>query len=158
MLLSSQGRLEEAETLLRQARAVRPRDASLAFNLGLLLAERGKPGEAEQALRSALEADPHLAAAAYNLAVMVGERRPREAVGLARKAVEVEPGTARYGWTLGYFQARSGDLRGAAETLERLVLAHPEYADGWQLLAEVYTREGRTAEADALLRRRPPGP
>ncbi len=158
MLLAGQGRLEEGETLLRQARAARPRDASLAFNLGLLLAERGKREEAEQALRAALEADPRLAAAAYNLAVMVGESRPREAVALARQAAEAEPGVARYAWTLGYFQSRSGDLRGAAETLEPLLRAHPEYGDAWGLLAEVYARQGRTAEAGALLRRRPPPP
>jgi len=155
MLLAGQGRLEEAETLLRQARATRPKDASLAFNLGLLLAERGKRDEAEHALREALAADPRLAAAAYNLAVMVGESRPREAVALARQATEADPEVARYGWTLGYFQARAGDLKGAAETLESLLRAHPEYGDAWGLLAEVYTRQGRAAEAAALLQRRP---
>jgi tetratricopeptide (TPR) repeat protein len=158
MLLAGQGRLEEAETLLRQARMTRPDDASLAFNLGLLLAERGKRDEAEQALRAALTADPRLGAAAYNLAVMVGERRPAEAVPLARKALEAEPDVARYAWTLGYFQARSGDLRGAAETLEPLLRAHPDYEDARGLLAEVYVRQGRSAEAGALLRRRSAAP
>jgi tetratricopeptide (TPR) repeat protein len=156
MLVAGQGRLEEAETLLRQAHAARPQEASLSFNLGLLLAERGERGEAEKMLRAALEADPRLAAAAYNLAVMVGERRPGEAVALARKAAELQPEVARYPWTLGYFQARSGDLRGAAETLEALLRGHPEYDDAWPLLAEVYARQGRAAEAQELQRRRPP--
>jgi len=155
LLLAGQGRLEEAETLLRQARATRPKDASLAFNLGLLLAERGKRDEAEHALREALAADPRLAAAAYNLAVMVAESRPREAVALARQAAEADPEVARYAWTLGYFQSRAADLKGAAETLESLLRAHPEYPDTWGLLADVYTRQGRSAEAAALLQRRP---
>jgi len=154
-LLAGQGRLDEAEKLLREAHAARPGDASLSFNLGLLLAERGRLDEAEKMLRAALQADPRQAAAAYNLAVIVGDRRPAEAVALARKAATLQPEAARYAWTLGYFQARSGDLRGAAETLERLVRTHPEFGDARGLLAEVYARQGRTVEARELLRRRP---
>jgi predicted CXXCH cytochrome family protein len=154
-LLAGQGRLEEAETLLRQAHAARPREAGLSFNLGLLLAERGRRDEAEELLRSALEVDPRMAPAAYNLAVMVGERHPAEALALARKAVALQPEDPRYTWTLGYFQARSGDLPAAARTLEALIRAHPDYDDGWALLADVYARQGRSAEAGELSRRRP---
>jgi predicted CXXCH cytochrome family protein len=158
-LLAGQGRLDEAEGLLREARSARPRDAGLSFNLGLLLAERGNRGEAEQLLRAALEADPRMAPAAYNLAVIVGERRVHEALALARKATALRPEDPRYAWTLGYFQARASDLRGAAATLEALLRDHPDYDDGWPLLAEVYARQGRRAEAEELARRRPrPGP
>jgi predicted CXXCH cytochrome family protein len=153
-LLAAQGRLDEAETLLREAHAARPREAGLSFNLGLLLAERGKRAEAEERLRAALEADPRMAPAAYNLAVMVGERRPAEALRLARQAAALQPEDPRYVWTLGYFQARAGDLRGAAGTLEALLRDHPDHDDAWALLAEVYVRQGRSAEAEGLARRR----
>jgi predicted Zn-dependent protease len=99
-----------------------------------------------------------LAAAAFNLAVLVGEKRPSEAVRLARKAATLRPEEPRYAWTLAFFQTRSGDLRGAAETLEALLRAHPEHGDAYGLLAEVYARQGRSAEAQALIRRRPPSP
>jgi predicted CXXCH cytochrome family protein len=153
-LLAGQGRLDEAETLLREARAARPREAGLSFNLGLLLAERGRRDEAEELLRAALEADPRLASAAYNLAALVGERHPAEAVTLARRAAALEPGDPRYAFTVAYFQVRAGDLHGGTGTLEALVRDHPEYEDGWTLLAEVYTRQGRSAEARELARRR----
>jgi predicted CXXCH cytochrome family protein len=156
MLLAGQGRLEEAEALLREVRAERPREAGLAFNLGLLLAERGELDEAEKMLRAALDADPRMAAAAYNLAVMLGERRPAEAVALAARASALEPDSPRYAWTLGFFQARNGDLRRAAETLDRLTRDHPDYDDGWPLLADVYVRQGRAAEAQEVMRRRRP--
>ncbi len=158
MLLARAGRLDEAEKLLREAYAVQPRHAGISFNLGLLLAEEGKPGEAEKMLRVALAADPRMAAAAFNLAVLVGEKRLVEAVPLARKAATLAPGVPRYAWTLGFFQARAGDLRGAAETLEALLRAHPDYGEAYGLLAEVYARQGRTAEAQALVRQRPPAP
>jgi tetratricopeptide (TPR) repeat protein len=158
MLLATGGRLEEAEKLLREAHAVQPRQAGISFNLGLLLAEQGKREEAERMLRASLAADPRMAAAAFNLAVLVGQKRPSEAVPLARKAAALRPEEPRYAWTLAFFQARSGDLRGAAKTLEALLQAHPEHGDAYGLLAEVYARLGRSAEAQALLRRRPPPP
>jgi predicted Zn-dependent protease len=158
MLLATGGRLEEAERLLREARAAQPGHAGISFNLGLLLAEEGRREEAEKMLRAALAADPRMAAAAFNLAVLVGEKRLSEAVPLARKAAALRPEVPRYAWTLAFFQARSGDLRGAAETLEALLREHPEHGDAYGLLAEVYARQGRSAEAQALIRRRPPPP
>jgi tetratricopeptide (TPR) repeat protein len=155
MLLATAGRLAEAERLLREAHAVEPRQAGISFNLGLLLAERGQREEAEKMLRASLAADPRMAAAAFNLAVLVGERRPSEAARLAREAAALRPEEPRYAWTLAFFQSRSGDLRAAAETLEALLEAHPEHEDAYGLLAEVYARQGRSAEAQALMRRRP---
>jgi len=158
MLLARGGRLEEAEKLLREAHALQPRHAGISFNLGLLLAEEGKREEAEKMLRASLAADPRMAPAAYNLAVMVGEKRLSEAIPLARKAATLRPEVPRYAWTLAFFQARSGDLRGAAETLEALLREHPEHREAYGLLAEVYQRQGRSAEAQALIRRQPPSP
>jgi tetratricopeptide (TPR) repeat protein len=137
MLLAVNGRGDEAERLLREANAQQPAHAGIAFNLGLLLAERGDRAGAEAMLRAALRADPRMAAAAFNLAVMVGERKPAEAVPLARKAAELRPGDARYAWTLGYYQARAGDRKGAAATLRALLAAHPEHAEARALLADV---------------------
>lgn len=156
MLLAGNGRTEEAERLLREAHAEQPGNAGIAFNLGLLLAERGDRIGAEKVLRLALRSDPRMAQAAFNLAVLVGERNPAEAAALARQASALRPGDGRYAWTLGYYQARAGDLKGAAATLEALIAAHPEQADAYPLLADVYARQGRPAEAAALRRGAPP--
>jgi Flp pilus assembly protein TadD len=137
MLLAVNGRGEEAERLLREAQAAQPGHAGIAFNLGLLLAERGDRAGAEAMLRAALRADPRMAPAAFNLAVMVGERKPAEAVPLARRAAELRPDDARYAWTLGFYQARAGDRKGAAATLRALLSAHPGHAEARALLAEV---------------------
>jgi predicted CXXCH cytochrome family protein len=154
LLLATSGRSDEAERLLREAHAQRPGDAGISFDLGLLLAERGDGRGAEELLRAALRADPRLAPAAFNLAVLVGERDVAQAVALARTAVALAPGEPRYAWTLAIYQARAGDLRGTAETLEALLAAHPDHGDAAALLAEIYERLGRSADA-AALRRRP---
>jgi tetratricopeptide (TPR) repeat protein len=155
-LLAAGGRLDEAEALLREAHAAQPRHAGFSLTLGLLLAEQGKRGEAERLLRASLAADPRLAAAAFNLAVLIGETRPSEAVEAARRAASLRPEEPRYAFTLAFYQVRTGELRGAAQTLEALLGAHPEHGDAHGLLAEVYARQGRRAEAQELLRRRPP--
>lgn len=155
MLLAESGHLDEAEKLLREAHALQPALASISFDLGLLLAEEGRRDEAERCLRDSLKADPRMAAAAFNLAVLVGERRLSEAVTLARRAAQLRPDVPRYSWTLAFFEARAGDLDGAAKELEALLRDHPEYPETYRLLAEVYVRQGRGAEARALLARRP---
>jgi predicted CXXCH cytochrome family protein len=151
-LLAAQGRLDEAEALLRQALAARPGEAGLSLNLGLLVAELGRVDEARELLQAALELDPRLATAAYNLAVLVGDEDPAAALTFARKAAALDPEDVRYARTLGYFQARAGDLEGAAVTLEGLLRAHPEDADAAGLLARVYLRQGRASDAEAVLR------
>lgn len=156
MLLAVNGRGEEAERLLREAHAQQPGHAGIAFNLGLLLAERGDRPGAERMLRVALRADPRMAPAAFNLAVLVGERKPAEAVVLSRQAVALRPGDARYAWTLGYYQSRAGDLAGAAATLGSLLATQPAHDDARRLLADVYDRQGRSAEAARLRGRSPP--
>jgi len=157
-LLAGQGRLGEAEQLLRQARDARPRDASLSFNLGLLLAEVGKREEAERSLRAALRADPRLAAAAYNLAVLVADRHLAEAVRLARQAADLRPDVPRYATALAFYEARAGDVRGATDTLEALLRTHPEHAEAYRMLAQIYVRQGRAVDARALLERAPRAP
>jgi tetratricopeptide (TPR) repeat protein len=147
MLLAVNGRGEEAEGLLREAHAQQPGHAGIAFNLGLLLAERNDRAGAEEMLRAALRADPRLAPAAFNLAVLVGERKPAQAVPLARKALDLRPDDVRYAWTLGYYQARAGDLDGAAGTLRSVVAAHPEHAESRALLADVEARMRRPRPA-----------
>jgi tetratricopeptide (TPR) repeat protein len=147
MLLAVNGRGEEAEGLLREAHAQQPGHAGIAFNLGLLLAERNDRAGAEEMLRAALRADPRLAPAAFNQAVLVGERKPAQAVPLARKALDLRPDDVRYAWTLGYYQARAGDLDGAAGTLRSVVAAHPEHAESRALLADVEARKRRPQPA-----------
>jgi tetratricopeptide (TPR) repeat protein len=155
MLLAAGGRLGEAEQLLREAHAAQPRQASISYNLGLLLAEAGKRQEAEAMLRAALAADPRMAGAALNLAVLVAPRNLAEAVSLAGAAARQRPEEPRYAWTQAFYQSRSGDLRGAEATLEALLRAHPDHADAQGLLLEVYLRQGKSAEAQALRQQRP---
>jgi cytochrome c-type biogenesis protein CcmH/NrfG len=94
-------------------------------------------------LREALRADPRLAPAAFNLAVLVGERDPAQGMSLARRAADLAPEEPRYAFTFAWFQVRTGDLAGAAGTLEALLAAHPGDPDARALLGQVRARQAR---------------
>ena len=82
-----------------------------------------------------------MAPAAFNLAVLVGERKPaRGGAAGPEGGRRCAPGEPRYAWTLGYYQARAGDRKGASATLRALLAVHPEHAEARALLADVERR------------------
>jgi tetratricopeptide (TPR) repeat protein len=147
------GNSAQAEAAFRRALELAPANAAAQFNLGLLLGEGGRRTEAIAALRAALVADPKMAAAAYNLGVLLADEEPAAGLGLCLRAAKLQPDNPKYAWTVAFYQARAGDLPGAARVLERVVRAHPEYADAWALLGDTYLKEGRPGAARALYRR-----
>ena len=142
------GRNDQAEASLRQALAVDPNHAAVHLNLGMLLAEVGKRTEAEQAFRNAYQSDPQSAAAAYNLGVMLAETRPDESLQWCRRAAELRPTEARYGYTLGYFLAAQRRLPEAADVLEKVIRLPAAGGEAYELLIGVY--HGLNRPADVL--------
>lgn len=153
MAEARRGRLGAAEEALRRAIGVDPGSAAARFNLGLLLAETDRAGEAKAELRRALELDPGNGAAAYNLAVLVAPESLRQAATLAGHAAEASPEDPRYAWTEAFYLEKSGDAEGAVRVLERLVVRHPGYRDGWALLGALHESRGRAASARAVYER-----
>jgi len=152
LALNQLGQNERAERALRRALALQPKNAAVNLNLGLLLGELGRPEEAASALRTALESDPENATATYNLGVLLADRDLPAALELLRKSRDLAPGEPRYAYTLGFYERRSGDNKGAGSTLRRLIGRHPSYGDAYFLLGAIYEDEGRLPEARALYR------
>jgi tetratricopeptide (TPR) repeat protein len=150
LLLSRQGRNEEAKDLLQQSLRTNPHSAPIAFNLGLLLAEMGKNAEAEDALRRAWKEDPQMAGAAYNLAVLIGARDLREAAGLCAKAAELQPQEPKFAFSLAYYQVQLGNETEATVTLEKLVQLHPDFMDAILMLSDLYMKHNRLRDAASL--------
>ncbi len=147
------GQNEEAEKSLRLALETDPANAAANFNLGLLLGELNRKAEAKKALATALETDPEMAAAAYNLCVLESGQSLTRAVGYCRKAAELRPDDARYGYTLGFYQFRARDTFGAVQTLERVITQHPTYMDAYGLLSQVYRAQGNMEAAAGVAAR-----
>ena len=123
--LREQGKLTESIEECRQALKIKPNFIEARINLGLGLAAQGKPAEALEECGRALKIDPNhpqaINALAWVLATACDHslRNPAEAVRLAQKAMELQPGDGTFQITLGVARYRTGDARGAIQALSK---------------------------------------
>jgi tetratricopeptide (TPR) repeat protein len=146
------GRNEQAERSLREALKLDPTSAAANLNLGLLLAEMNRVPEAETTLRRALKADLKLASAAFNLGVILARDRLPEALHWCRIARELRPESAKYAYTLAFYEHQAGNADEAVSILRALLDAHPEHADSYGLLGEILEGQGKRTDAINLYR------
>jgi tetratricopeptide (TPR) repeat protein len=83
-----------------------------------------------------------------------GLRNPKQAVALARKAVEMSPRNANYWNTLGVAQYRVGDWRSAVDSLDKSMMLR-DGGDGfdWYFAAMAYCQLGEKSRAEEFFRR-----
>lgn len=151
-------RFDEAERLLREILGEHPRFPLAQFHLGLLYEERGDLQQARQAYRAEVEHNADYVPARFNLGAVALELG--DAAGYLQQMeeiVEIAPDRPK-----GYlFLARGLLARGTTDDLERaaeLTDTGVELADtdelralGYFLRADIYSRRGHPAEAEAAL-------
>jgi len=147
------GQNDQAEQSLRRALRIDPKSYPAHLNLGMLLGELGRIAEAEEAFRTALRLEPKSATAAYNLGVIVVGRDANEGMAFLKKASQWRPEEPRYAFAVAYHLHRSGAGEQAVQELQRMLDAHPSYADGYTLLGDILVEQGRVSEAVELYRR-----
>jgi tetratricopeptide (TPR) repeat protein len=144
-------RWRDAETVLREAVQASPSLETAHFNLGLVLEESGRLEEAAAAYRKELEVNPRAYRAAFNLAKLRQRGgRPQEAVALFQKVVVVAPEFAVGRLYLAKALLDAGDLAGAEREARAGLAGRPDPGLaplGHYVLADVYNRAGRFAEA-----------
>ncbi len=150
VLYSYVGNNAKAEENLRKVIAIDPKNEAANLNLGLLLAETGKLNEAEQALRIVMQVNQKQGVAAYNLSVITSQHNLNEAVEFAKIAAESMPEEPKYAYTLAFYQNRNNQKKEAVETLQKLLKSNPQYINAVSFLADIYIKEGKTAEAVRL--------
>jgi tetratricopeptide (TPR) repeat protein len=144
------GRNQQALQNLRRALQAAPDNVAAQLNLALLLAELGEHDEAMTYFRKVLERDPKSAVAAYNLGILLAKDRLDEAIEWFRHAFRVRPG-GKHGFSLAFYLLQRGDASEAIAVLREAIDREPDYRDTYQLLAEIYRRQGRSVEAAAVL-------
>jgi tetratricopeptide (TPR) repeat protein len=144
------GDTKKADESLQKALKISPSNAAANFNMGLLKAEQNDMKGAEKYLKAALKADPRMAQAAYNLCVVLSKDRLSEAVAYCRKATDLRPQEPRYAYTLAFYLRQKGDSNGAAIVLEGLINRVPAYGDAYLLLGDIYEKQGKKKEAEAI--------
>lgn len=146
------GQNEKAEQSLRRALKVEPTNVAVNLNLALLLAEMGRLSEAEAAFRTVLKAAPKSAVAMYNLGVIAAKSDLDEAIKLCRQARELRPGDPKYASAVAFYLRQAGRVDAAIAELQRVVVEHPGYADGYAMLGELLETQGKIKEAVDLYR------
>ena len=95
ILLLDDGRVPEAETLLRRALELAPDSPTGHFHLGRALSRQHRLGEAITAYEAAVACDPGFAGAVNNLAAIAKDQgRFHEGIALFRHALEIAPNAA----------------------------------------------------------------
>jgi predicted CXXCH cytochrome family protein len=146
MLLNSQGRNDEAESLLRQVLEDDPENHDAEYSLALLLVETGRGEEALPWLERAADGMPQRTRVRYNLGLLLQQLgRIQRAEANLRTVVEADPRNLDYLYALADHYAKRGDLRRALAVTDRLVEAHPEAPIGVQMKATI---ERAMAEED----------
>jgi choline-sulfatase len=146
---------DAAEKSLTAALAKKATLATARFNLGLVYEERGQPEKAIDAYRTELDNNPKAYRASFNLAKLLQKAgRHEEAVTYFQKAVELQEDFGTGQLYLAKALLDGGDLSGA-ERWARHGLANKPDARmaplGHYVLADVYNRQGRVAEANREL-------
>lgn len=143
-----EGRLEDAERLVRRAIAIDPLKAAFLNSLGNLLRARGKLDEAATAYEQAVALRPDLAAGYNNLAELLLRMGKHEAaVDRCFQALKADPNYAGAYDTMGRALNNMGRFKEAADALRRAVLIRPDFAVAYDHLGHVYRAEGKMDEA-----------
>jgi len=144
-------RFDEAEQALKTALEKKPDLAVAHFDLGLAYEGQGQTAKAIESYERELASNPKAYRAAFNAAKLLQRAgRAQEAIAHYRKTVEIDPtfGTGQLFLAKALYDA--GDLTGAEEWARKGLTNKPEPRMaplGHYVLADVYERQGRAAEA-----------
>jgi choline-sulfatase len=142
---------DEAERALKAALEKKPGLALAQFDLGLAYEGKGQIEKAIESYQAELSTNPRTYRAAFNAAKLLQKiGRSREAVAHFRKAVEIEPSFGTGQLYLAKALLDAGDLGGAEQWARAGLTNKPEprlAPLGHYVLADVYERQGRAAEA-----------
>ncbi len=144
----SQQRIEDARGRFQEAIDADPEYPSAHNNMGAVLGMMGRQDDSFEEYLKAVDLDPNYTDARFNLArVLLIQNKPREALDMLRKVLEIDPKYGKAHLQLGILMAQQGDLREAEKRADSAAREMPGSPDPLNLLAEIYLRTGRAADA-----------
>jgi tetratricopeptide (TPR) repeat protein len=154
--LAEKGMLDEAFGHFAKAVELNPDNASAQINLGNALAlKKEQRSEALIHLRRGVELDPDSASGQNDLGIALArDGRLDESIEHIQRAVALAPDAPDYRYNLGRVLAAKGDFTSALPQFEQAAkLSRTPQPAILQMLAAMYSENGRYAEAVATARR-----
>ncbi|WP_269603978.1 tetratricopeptide repeat protein [Prochlorococcus marinus] len=154
VILTSLGKLQEAELSLRKAIELNPDFATAHSNLGNILKDLGKLQEAELSLRKAIVLNPDFAMAHSNLGNILKDLgKLQEAELSLRKAIVLNPDFADAHYNLGIILSDLGKLQEAELSTRKAIELNPDFAEAHSNLGNILDDLGKLQEAELSLRK-----
>jgi tetratricopeptide (TPR) repeat protein len=148
------GRLDEAEALLRPILATDRKDVAAVRLLAETQARRGRHVDAARSFAAALELDPNDEQTRFRLATeLYYQQKPAEALDHIKRLVEAAPGNAAYLNLYAGALTRTGGYEQAVAVFETLLASFPRQALLWVNYGRVLRTVGRRDEAIAAYRK-----
>jgi arylsulfatase A-like enzyme/tetratricopeptide (TPR) repeat protein len=145
-------RYDEAERVLTEALGSKPDEPMAHYDLGLIREARGEAARAISEYESEVARNPKIYQAHFNLAkLLAAGNRTGEAAAHFQQSVEANPGFGSGYLYLAKARLDMGDLDGAEAAVKKGMTLKPDAAIaplGHYLLADVYSRRGRTKDAE----------
>ncbi|MEH3106911.1 MAG: sulfotransferase [Sphingomonas fennica] len=149
-----EGRIPQAEALLRDRLRIRPDDFAATRMLGEIAWRIGRGADAVTLLRRALQLSPGFTAARELLArVLSRMNRVPEALDEAERLLAAAPGDPEHLMLKASLLVRVGDQEGARLLYEGLLARHPAQPRTWLNLGHVCKTLGRQADGITAYRR-----
>jgi superkiller protein 3 len=157
ILLTKQGRTDEAVAEYRKAIELNPNRAELYNNLGNLLATQGRPDEAIGQFQKALAVDPDYTEAHFNLAnLFLAQGRWDEAIEHYQQALKQMPDSVHAHYQLGLALQSRGQFAAAVAQFQKVLELDPRHVTALNNLAWIWAtcpdnslRNGPKALAEA---------
>jgi len=150
-ILIAQGRLAEAEAVIKEALAKEPYNRETLFAAAELDIANGRSGQAAQRFGNAVKLYPDDRRLLLSLALVLGSLGDYAAAeNYIKRAKAEEPDDYRVFYYAAFLEGRSGRLQEAINDAERALFLRPGFEDGVYLLASLRYRAKNYQEAVKL--------
>jgi tetratricopeptide (TPR) repeat protein len=124
------------------------------LDTALIHHKAGEHTEAAKLYAQVCEAAPRLFDGWYLAGTLaVHDNRPADAVPLLKRALRIEPSSARCALFLGMAQADLGQFAEAEKPLQAALKKYPNHPEAWTNLGKCFTFLGRPTEAEECRQR-----